>query len=187
MHLLQLLGDFVLASVHLLGASFSRLTISSSRVLHSLGHLGALGTLGWRPPHARVWVLCVVRFQLAFQVLQGRRSACCLPASNLSNAADLATADEIRLPPTNVAKLHQHLMLLANQLGEFVSCLHCLLIRCQVSAVRFEILYIFDCLDTFFLYHLLIFVSSIRHSSRLSTVVLAKSEIGGNRSNTIWA
>src|SRR5262249_8405907 len=98
-----------------------------------------------------------------------------LGRQQLQQRRDFTAADQICLAKTNLTKLHQHLVLLADQFDKFLGGQHRFVrwVTSDLSGLRS------------WTYHLLMFASSIRHSSRFSTVVLAKSASAGSRSQAI--
>ena len=102
---------------------------------------------------------------------------CCFAAKSLSNAAISPLVDQLGLPNDPRHEAAPALRASCESGRQVVGGLHSLIVSDVVFISS-------SCCRR---YHLLMFASSIRHSSRLSIVVLAKSEFAGNRSNAICA
>jgi hypothetical protein len=117
MNLLQLLGHFVAAGRHFLGALFLKLDDFGKQGI-TLGRLPGTGlSRFWRRPVAAVWILPVVGRQLMLDFLQ-RCDQVLLDRQQLQDGINVAADDQAGLPAANLAQLQQHLALAADQLDE---------------------------------------------------------------------
>jgi hypothetical protein len=122
-HLLQLLGDLILAFGHLLGAEFfEAYNLFEQRIaLNSL--LRTAGSLTRQSPHPFVRVACIVGFQFAFEFLQPANEML-FRRQELEQCGNVAARDQVGLANADRTKLHQHFMLLDNQGGKLFGGLH---------------------------------------------------------------